>query len=106
MTKQVKLLRQNFKTSKQLSVGLAIAVNYESSIYISSTAISPNNQSQFNTSVWNGATWAGGDFIIAQWRSVAHKPGYALSLQMEIYDKDFSLEWNSNDMLIAIGSAF
>ncbi len=103
--KQIELIRQNFKASKALTINMAVGVNYEDSPYIATASVSPNNQAQFDVSTWDGANWAGSEFIISQWRSVAHKPGYALSYMFQVNDKEFTMSWNSTDFLINVGSA-
>lgn len=104
--KQVKLFRPNLKLNRSITVNLAIAVNYEAAPYTAPGSTGSNNVALWNFSNWNQALWGGADFIDANWRSVAHKPGYVLALVMEVNEKDYILEWNSNDYLLEVGSSF
>lgn len=103
--KQVKLLRQNFITANPLTIALAIRVNYEDNNYLSSGTSSSNAIAIWDVSVWDAVVWAGGNFVVADWRSVAHKPGYALCLLMQITAKDLVFSWNHTDYLLGVGSA-
>lgn len=105
-TKQVKLLRQNFRASKPLLINLAFGVNYEYALNLTTGSLPPSTQAVWDVAVWDGALWAGADQVFAQWRSVAHKPGYVLAMMMQINEKDFTFSWNSTDFLLSVGSAF
>lgn len=104
--KHVKLLRMNYLTSKALKVNMALTIDYSSATYISSTSATSNNEALFDASTWDQAFWTGDEFISSNWRTVAHKPGHALSLLVQISDKDYSFSWTNTDYLLSNGFSF
>jgi len=105
-SKHIKLLRQNYRTSKEVSVRLAISENFQQTFTSTPNTPIPSNLSTFDTSLWNGAFWTEEDYIVSAWRTVAHKSGYQLSLLMVISDVNYTFEWNSTDFLIEKGIGF
>ena len=104
--KQVQLLRHNFTLSRNITVNLAIAVNYEGLPYVAPGTTTANTQPLWDASHWDEVMWANADFISNEWRTVAHKPGYVLSNIIQLNDKDFEFAWNASDYLISVGYAF
>lgn len=105
-TKQIKLLRQNYRTSKKVAVRVAISTNYQQTLAYSTETLPEEVLTRFDVDYWDNSYWTEEDFIISTWRSVSHKPGYALSLSMTISDVNYTFAWNSTDFLIEAGIAF
>ena len=103
LSKQAKLVRVNYRTSKNVSLGLAISVNYETNTYIPGSSSSPTQQSLFDVAHWDIGRWAGSDFVVARWRTLTCRPGYVLSLVLQVSDKDFTFSWNNTDFLMDSG---
>lgn len=101
--KKVSLVRVNYRTSKNVSIGLAITINYDNTSYVTAATSTPQTQSLWDNSLWDTARWADSDYIVARWRSVAHKPGYVLSLVLQVSDKDYMFSWNNTDYLLGTG---
>lgn len=103
LNKKISLIRVNYSTSKAVAVGLAITINYDSSSVVTAATSTPQSQSLYDQSLWDTARWADSSFIVARWRSISHKPGYVLSLILQVSDKDYSFSWNNTDYLMAAG---
>ncbi len=101
--KKVNLIRVNYRTSKNVSVGLAITINYDNTSYVTAVTSTPQTQSLWDNALWDTGRWADSDYIVARWRSVAHKPGYVLSTVLQVSDKDFTFSWNNTDYLLGTG---
>jgi hypothetical protein len=104
--KHIKLLRLNYRTSKDIAVRLAISVNYQETYNSSSNTLVGSDPSIYDTSLWDTAVWEEPDHVVNSWRSVANKSGYMQSLLVTVSDVNYTFEWNSTDFLIEHGSAF
>ena len=100
----VKLLRPVVTASTSVKLQMGVDVDYDESSLTSGSAISyAQAVAKWDVAKWDEAYWSSGTLTVAKWRTVAHKPGRALSLRLRIIGKGVTMTWIATDLILQRG---
>ena len=100
----VKLVRPIVTTNASLKLKVGVDTDYYESESITGSFITyVQFQSRWDQSKWDEAYWSSGASTVAKWRSVFHKPGYALAVRLRVMTKGINMTWIATDLIIQRG---
>ena len=100
---RVTLLRPLLYSLQALRLQLGIDTDYDES-QVSGSAISyAQSLAVWDSAIWDQSYWSVGASTIAKWRSVAHKPGRAVSLRLRVRSKGVTMSWIGTDLILQKG---
>ena len=76
---------------------------YESEPITGSSITYVQFQSRWDQSKWDEVYWSSGASTVAKWRSVFHKPGYALAVRLRVTTKGINMTWIATDLILQRG---
>lgn len=98
------LARPIFSTSgSPLRVQMGIDTDYAEKDLVAGQISYGLTASLWDNVDWDEAVWTSSG-IVANWRSIAHYPGRALSLRLRILGKGVTMSWNATDFVLQKGS--
>jgi len=100
---RVTLLRPIFQTSAgDFSTQLAIDTDYDEAELSYSAVSYARNAAVWDTAKWDESYWTASR-TQAVWRTVASKPGRAISLRLRVLGKGITMSWNATDLILQKG---
>lgn len=100
---RITLIRPIFTTSSQnMQAQLGLDTDYEEAYLPGSSISYATTVATWDQSKWGQAVWTGSD-TSAKWRSVAHRPGRAVSVRLRVLGKGINMSWNALDYVLQRG---
>lgn len=100
--KRVALLRPIFTSGANVKAQIGLDADYNEGSFRGSALSYVQLVAYWDQSLWDAGYWSG-SLTWAQWRTVAHRPGRALSLRLRINSHGSTLLWNATDFVLEGG---
>ncbi len=100
---QITLARPIIQSNGNLQLQVAIDANYDESSQAFSTISYANNLALWDSGLWDTAVWSVGNRTVAEWRSISHNPGRALSFRMKVRSLGISMTWITTETILRKG---
>lgn len=101
--KHVKMLRPVVKSDANISLNVAISVDFETTenfIIINTPAIA---EGIWDSSLWDSAVWATDLTTRKDWTTVPTKEGYCIAVLLRVQTNNAKVIWNATDLLYERG---
>lgn len=99
-----KLVRPIITTNASVKLQVGVDTDYYEAAPATGSAITYTQfQAKWDVSKWDEAYWSSGASTVAKWRSVFHKPGYALSVRLRLATKGITMTWIATDLILQQG---
>ena len=101
--KHIKMFRPVLSADGNFSADFGIDVDFEDIDRTTTLAVASAATFEWDSALWDSALWAGDQSVQRQWRTVAAKEGFCLSLRLRVAAKGVIVRWNSTDFLYQRG---
>lgn len=102
-TGRVTMLRPVITATSPIKLHIVIDTDYDEGLLSSAAVTSGRPPAHWDVDKWDEVDWSSGKTTITQWRSVAHKPGRAVSVLLRVLLKGISMSWNATDTILQRG---
>jgi hypothetical protein len=100
--KRLPLMRPQLAYNGNVTVGMAVSVDFVDVLTPTSYAtVDTAAFSYWDTAIWDVSLWSAEFQRTSTWLAVPHKPGYALSLLLQIISDDTIIAWSGTDVMVA-----
>lgn len=100
---RITMIRPLLTASAPPKLHISLDTDYDESILTAPTVTRSSSTARWDVDKWDEAVWASLKTTSAQWRSVSHKPGRAVSVLLRGLLKGVSMSWNATDMILQRG---
>lgn len=101
--KHLKMLRPIISSNGGFSIDFGVDVDFEDIDRTTTLAVASAATFEWDAASWDGALWAADETVQRQWRTVACKEGFCLSLRLHVAAKGVIVRWNATDFLYQRG---
>lgn len=100
---RVTLLRPLLYSLQALKLQLGVDTDYDETQTTGSAISYAQSVAMWDNEIWDQSYWSVGASTIAKWRSVAHKPGRAVSVRLRVNSKGVTMSWIGTDLILQKG---
>lgn len=101
--KHIKLSRPALKIAGQLSVDLAVDVDFANGTDYGPSIFVPAGTFTWDAALWDSATWADVSSTRLNWVTAAVSPGYCAAPRLRVIAKDATVAWSATDFAFERG---
>lgn len=102
--KKVKMLRPVLSVNGSLNFLIDVDMDFEDKEIIGAASYSLSTSGSWDVAKWDEAVWKGGLEIVKNWFTPSCWPGYCAAGKIKIATNRLTVQWNSIDYVIEVGS--